>query len=247
MEPEWLPYEIAANFRRMVDEGLLDEREQAFFTDSKLKKFWIKVSKYLSGIRRADYRSNAADQLVASFIAPLASYGKTGKADNPTFKTNIRTKQKEAGLAIKKIGRLAGELATALDDLEGITRFVPDETSLLVIVERLINEGGIRKFPSYRWRVRTSDALRILESSFGEYPLTDELFKNVPGMASQKSSWVDWMREAENCLREVLDVWPGELQLQEIDWVNLAKVLIGNHISSRAVQAARRSCNAQQE
>lgn len=250
MNCDMLPDIVAANYRRMVADSSLNERERAFFTDNRLKKFWAKVGAYLSGVR-ADYRYNAASQLVAGFLSPLQSgYGETGKASNPTIKTNIRAAQNKADKAIKKIVRLAGDLATALDDLEpsalqddcvqGITRFAPDETRLLVIVKRLIDEDGLKNLPSYCGRVRTSEALRILEKSFSEYPEANELFKDVPGMASQKSTWADWMREAEENMNLTLSIWPGKLELKEVDWVNLAQVLIGEHINRNAVRSARR-------
>lgn len=245
MEPEWLPYKVAENFRRMDVEGLLDAHQRAFFTDSKLKKFWGKVDKYLSGVQ-ADYRSNAADHLVENFLTPLRfGYGETGKASRPTFKINLLEAQKKADQKIEEIAALAGKLANALEDLEKITRFVPDETSLLVIIEPLIGRDAVKNLPSYHWRGRTSEALRILEDSFGKYPKANDLFNEVPGMASQKSSWADWMREAESNIEETLGIWPGKLQLKESDWVNLAQVLIGEHITREAVQAARRSCNPQ--
>lgn len=248
MEPEWLPYEVAENFRRMDAEGFLNERTRAFFTDIRLKKFWEKVDRYLSSVqyvRRADCRSNAAGHLVGSFLTPIFfGYGETGKVDRPTFKTNLLGAQKKADQKIEEIAALAGKLATALEDLEEITRFVPDEISLLVIVEPLIGRDAVKNLPSYHGRVRTSEALRILETSFGKYPKTNEAFDEVPGMASQKSSWADWMREAESNIEETLDTWPGELQLKESDWVNLAQVLIGEHLTRGAVQAARRSHDA---
>lgn len=242
-----LPYEVQAIFDYMLADGSLSERQPLFFTDTRLVKFWRKVSDYLPKVPESR-REDAASILVGSFITPIGlGYGKTGTADQPTRKTRIREAQKKADPIIDRIADLAGELGDALEELESITSIHPCQVRLLSIVQPLIHDEAVQNLSSYWHGVRTYEALRILERKFRDYPLANDQFKDIPGLASQKATWVDWMREAESGLEDMMRFCPGKLSLSESDWVNLAQVLIGDHITRGAVQAARRSCNAQLE
>lgn len=242
-----LPCEVKVIFDYMLADGLLSAREQAFFTDMRLVKFWRKVSDYLPEVQDSR-REDAASILVGSFITPISlGYGKTGTTDQPTRKTRIREAQKKADPVIERIARLAGELGDALEELEDITSIHPCEVRFLHVVQPLIHDDAIQNLSGYWLGVRTYEALRIIERKFRDYPLAHDQFKDIPGLASQKASWVDWMREAESSLEEILRFHPCKLPLSESDWVNLAQVLIGEHISRGAVQAARSSCNPQPE
>ena len=242
-----LPYEVKVIFDYMLADGSLNERQQAFFTDKRLVKFWRKVSDYLPEVQgsRGD---DAASILVGCFITPISfGYGAVGTADKPPRKTRIRKAQKNADLIIDRIATLAGELGDALEDLEDITHIHPCQVRLLSIVQPLIHDNAVQNLSGYWHGVRTYEALRILERKFRDYPVAHDQFKDIPGLASQKSSWVDWMREAESSLEDITRFFPHKLPLSESDWVILAQVLIGDHISREAVQAARRSCNPQPE
>lgn len=240
-----LPYEVQAIFDYMLADGSLSERQPLFFTDTRLVKFWRKVSDYLPKVPESR-REDAASILVGSFITPIGlGYGKTGTADQPTRKTRIREAQKKADPIIDRIADLAGELGDALEELESITSIHPCEVRFLHVVQPLFHDEAVQNLSGYWLGVRTSEALRILERKFRDYPLANDQFKDIPGLASQKATWVDWMREAESGLEDMMRFCPGKLSLSESDWVNLAQVLIGDHITRGAVQAARRSCNAQ--
>lgn len=242
-----LPLFVKWNFERMSKEGLLSERQQAFFTDKRLTKFWGKVNNYLAEVQE-DSRDNAASMLTGGFLNPISfGYGKTGTTEQPARKNLIRTSQSKADPIIKRIARLAGELADSLEELEGITPYHPGEARLLSIVQPLVDEDVLSRMPTYYEGVRTSEAIRILQAKFEDYPKASDLFQDVPGIASQKTTWVDWMREAESNLAETLEVYPGSLLLGESDWLKLAKVLISEYISREAVQAARHSCSTQPE
>ncbi len=242
-----LPYEVQAIFDYMLADGSLSERQPLFFTDTRLVKFWRKVSDYLPKVPESR-REDAASILVGSFITPIGlGYGKTGTADQPTRKTRIREAQKKADPIIDRIADLAGELGDALEELESITSIHPCEVRFLHVVQPLFHDEAVQNLSGYWLGVRTSEALRILERKFRDYPLANDQFKDIPGLASQKATWVDWMREAESGLEDMMRFCPGKLLLSESDWINLAQVLIGDHITRGAVQAARRSCNAQLE
>lgn len=241
-----LPLLVRWNFEQMLADGSLNEREQAFFTNKRLTKFWGKVEKYLASLP-ADNRQNAASWLVGAFLTPLAfGYGDTGTRDRPTRKTRIRDAQHRADPLISRIAQLAGELADSLENLEDITRIRPCEVRLLSLVHQLIHDDAVQNLSGYWSGVRTYEALRILQTKFSEYPETNDLFKDVPGMASQKASWRDWMREAESNLADMLRVLPGDLVLEESDWLNIVNVLIGN-VPRHSMQDARRGCNVQLE
>ena len=242
-----LPYEVQAIFDYMLADGSLSERQPLFFTDTRLVKFWRKVSDYLPKVPESR-REDAASILVGSFITPIGlGYGKTGTADQPTRKTRIREAQKKADPIIDRIADLAGKLGDALEELESITSIHPCEVRFLHVVQPLFHDEAVQNLSGYWLGVRTSEALRILERKFRDYPLANDQFKDIPGLASQKATWVDWMREAESGLEDMMRFCPGKLLLSESDWINLAQVLIGDHITRGAVQAARRSCNAQLE
>jgi len=242
-----LPYEVKVIFDYMLADGLLSEREQAFFTDKRLVKFWRKVSDYLLEVQDSR-REDAASILVGSFITPISlGYGDVGTADKPTRKTRIRDAQKEADPVIDRIARLAGDLGDALEELEDITSIHPCQVRLLSIVQPLIHDDAVQNLSSYWHNVRTYEALRILEHKFRDYPLAHDQFKDIPGLASQKASWVDWIREAKSGLEDIMRFCPSKLSLSESDWVILAKVLVDKHISRERVQAALRSCNPQPE
>lgn len=242
-----LPYEVKMIFDYMLADGLLSERQQAFFTDKRLVKFWRKVSDYLPEVQDSR-REDTASILVGCFITPISfGYGDVGTVDKPTQKNRIRKAQNKADTVIDRIAKLAGELGDALVELEDITSIHPCQVRLLSIVQPLIHDDAVQNLSSYWHGVRTYEALRILEHKFRDYPLAHDQFKNIPGMASQKTSWVDWMREAESGLEDMFRFCPRKLSLSESDWVILAKVLISKYISREAVQAARRSCNPQPE
>jgi hypothetical protein len=242
-----LPYEVQAIFDYMLANGSLSERQQAFFTDTQLVKFWRKVSGYLPEVPEAR-RDDAASILVGSFIIPISfGYGDTGTVDQPTRKTRIREAQKKADLIIDRIADLAGELGDALEELESITSVHPCEVRFLHVVQSLFHDEAVQNLSGYWLGVRTYEALRILEHKFRDYPLAHDQFKGIPGLASQKATWRDWMREAERGLEDMMRFCPSKLSLSESDWVNLAQVLIGKHITRGAVQDAWRSCNPQPE
>jgi len=240
-----LPYEVQAIFDYMLADGSLSVRQQVFFTNKRLVKFWRKVDDYLSEVPEP-HREGSASALVGSFITPISfGYGDTGTADQPTRKTRIREAQKKADPIIDRIARLAGELGDALVELEEITSIHPCEVRFLHVVQPLFHDEAVQNLSGYWLGVRTYEALRILERKFRDYPLAHDQFKDIPGLASQKATWVDWMREAERGLEDMARYCPSKLSLSESDWVNLAQVLIGKHITREAVQAARRSCNPQ--
>lgn len=235
--PSWLPRYVATNFSRMVGQGLLNERERAFFTDDKLKCFWDKAGNYLTSKIHQNRCQDASDCFVATFISPLSMYAETGTADRPTPKVKIREAQKEADTLFDDAARLTGELVLVLEKLESTARCYPDEMWLMPVVRKLISEP-LTDLSSASERVRTREALMVLNEAFQKYPRSGTLFKDGPGMASQKATWRDWLREAKDNITTMLGVYPGKFEMQERDWVNLVHVLISDDIARSTLQHA---------
>ena len=242
--PDWLPDLVAQNYCLLVASGQLTERELRIFTDSRLKKFWEKVANYLSSLDHPEYLVGAAERIPGVFLAPLAFYGQTGTADRPTPKTKARERQKKVVPLITKAAELAGKLAEVLESIEETTHIHPCELRLMAIVRKLVHDENISRVASYYDGVRTSKALRAIESAWWDYPEASSIFEDVPGMTSQKSTWVDWLAEARENHGLLLRQHPGEFDLAEVDWVNLTQVLISDRISRGSVQSALRGlCN----
>ena len=244
MVDEFLPDAVAAVFNRMNTANLLNDSKRSFFTDKTLERFWGKVGVYIASLP-INSRDDAASFLVGSFLNPLDyDYHKAEiqKSGSPKlFKTNMRTAQVEADKLIFKIAKSAGKLAEELEELERTIDFPPDGINLLMIVRQLIDDPALREPPSHHSKVCMSQAIRLLESNLKAHPTSISIFNEVPGMASQKSSWVDWMREAEENIKTCLLVYPASLKFSLGDWTNLVHVIVGNHISSKAIKEARRS------
>lgn len=257
--PDWLPVLIASNYRRMLSEGVLTDKKVAFFTDEKLKRFWEKASAYLT---HENHRPPAcslvdtSDYFVGVFLAPLKMYSDVGTADRPTVKTNIRKAQRKADKLFDKAQKLAVDLAGVLDEIKGVvvsvgrdgeivrtvpvTRYYPEEiASLMAIVRKMSStDDDSPPWPAHIDRLDTSEAILCLAESLEYYPRTDDLFNDTPGMKSQKATWHDWLREVSGNIEIMLRIYPGNFELAEVDWVNLAQVLIDSSISREAVQKA---------
>lgn len=237
MNPPFLPFYVAGNFRRMVAENLLSEREKNFFTDNRLSKFWESVDEYLSDLPCVS-RSAASDFLIGSFLSPLKLYGKAGAAKNPSTKRKIRDRQNKGDKLIEKAAKQARELSATLQELKKTTTFYPDTTRFTAIAYSLLSESETKNFLSYSDGIYTYEAIDLLEKSLREYPRASDLFNDVPGMRSNKSSWCDWLSEVRANLDRLLLMYPGEFNLREADWVALSNVLVSEFISRDSIKFA---------
>lgn len=238
--PIWLPSVVGLTYQLWKERGNLTGREEAFFADPRLKEFWAKMRKHLITLEHPEFMEAAAESIPGVFLTPLEFYMRRGTREQPTPKVRIRERQKKADELIARAAKQAGELAQTLESLESTTTIYPCETRLMTIVRKLVRDTNLNHIPSYFDGVRTSDALRLLEAKLKEYPNASSIFDDVPGMASNQSSWRDWLWEAESNYQDFLRIHPGKCVLAEADWVNLAKVLIGNTVSRENVQAALR-------
>ncbi len=231
----FLPTLIELNYWRMLNGGMLDEKRKAFFVDSRLEKFWKSVDKYLGSIKCPELAPGAAQYLINCFLTPLWVYGETGTRERPTVKAERLDRQRKADKLRKSAADHARQLSAILQQLEELESDNPETMLFMGVVEPLI--GGIRNYwgelPVDVELMRTHRAIDFLEESFRDYPDTDELFSDLPGMCSNKASWRDWFRQVNYHLLNLLRNCPGELNIRETDWVKLVNVLV-NETTSRS-------------
>jgi len=234
--PPWLHFYVKYVFSSMENDGALNERERTFFTDARLKSFWVSVGKYLDVVN-PEHAESAASTLIGAFLCGVDFYGYRGTMDRPSPKVKARQRQKDADILIIKAAKLAKNLAAILYKLEQTTHVLPDDTWLMPLFRKVaidVAEPPTR-LPSHWENIRTEQLLRELGESLRAYPLTDQLFSSVPGMASRESSWRDWMREAYANIQMMLIIYPGAFTLREKHWVSIANVLIDENITRDSV------------
>ncbi|GJL73967.1 MAG: hypothetical protein NMNS02_00730 [Nitrosomonas sp.] len=233
----FLPPIVELNFRRMVAENLLNEKEKAFFTDNKLTEFWGSVDKYLNSIQHPECTENASAFLIGCFLGPLKLYGHTGTRERPSIKIDLMDRQRKADKLRKDAVDHARQLSAILQQLEELKSYNPETMLLMRVIETLIGGTGnyCGELPADVEFMRTHRAIDFLEESFRKYPDTDELFNDLPGMRSNKAGWRDWFREARYNLTLLLRIHPGELEIRQTDWKSIANVLFDETISSQSV------------
>lgn len=233
----FLPALIENNYQLMLHEGILNERQKAFFVDIRLEKFWKSVDKYLGSIKCPELAPRASLYLIYCFILPLPLYGETGTRERPIIKTERIDRQRKADELRKSAADHARQLSSILKQLEDLESDNPETMLLMYLIEPLVGGTGY-----YRGELavniglmRTSRTIDFLEKSFRDYPDTDELFSGSPGMCSNKASWRDWFREVNWYLMNLLNNCPGELNIRETDWVKLVNVLVDETTSRSSV------------
>jgi len=207
--PEWLAPDFTASFLSTHNDldcsGLLKPET---------KTVWLKLESDMEAalfrIQNIDV-ATVAGAVVGAFVSPLAfGYGETGTADRPSWKTRIRQRQREADILKEQAINLAWELADVLSDLKTKTLYLPDAA----------HEFDI-------------NALRELAEALDKHQKTKELFSEIPGMESNKSSWQDWQREAEANLKLCNRMYRGGFELTESEWDVLTKALFGKTRKAR--------------
>jgi len=242
--PPWLPYYIKSVFYYMDRDEALNARERGFFTDERLKGFWVSVGRYLDEVN-PERTPDAASSLVSGFLGGLAFYGHTGTKDRPSPKVNARERQKKADKLIAKAAQLSEQLADTLYQIEQTTHVRPCEMWFMALFRKVVIDvdDSFDRLPSHWEDIYTERVIRELGETFRAYPPTDEQFSTVPGMASRESSWKDWMRSAHASLQMMLRMYPGTFILRESHWVVIAKVLIDENITRDRVHPAFKELN----
>lgn len=222
-----LPLHIAENYNRMIAENSLNEREKTFFTDTddKLIKFWEKAGEWLE--LQDDRIIEAGEYFIGVFLTPLKLCGTAGDGNNPSPKKNTVARQRKADKLIGDAYTLADELVSVLIELEKTSPYLQYESNLLPVARRLIPPLKDIELASYYEAIRTHKAISILKDSLKNHPKTDDMFKGIAGMYSNKSSAIDWYREAKKNLASMLEMFPnGRFTLTQAEWSLLSSVLV---------------------
>jgi len=243
-DPDWLPELVKKTYFSLRDSGKLTEQEVAFFTDQRLVDFWTHIDNYLNGVESQaieklsqlnddvewhwllDRKENATGMLIGCFINGLDQYTPTKGISK---KTKIRESQKEVDILIGKASDLAIELAETLANIQQTSSYCqPDELNFLSLVSRATPADIEYGSPLNRALFTdTSDVILKLGEALRDYPRAKELFADIPGMASQKTSWRDWLYCAYDLIDECMPRYEGNipLDIREKHWVALVRTL----------------------
>lgn len=221
----------------MNAKGSLTENKKSFFLNKELKTFWVKAGKYIDEEVEIRFESTAASGFVGCFFTPLDIYDKAGTVDTPSTKTIIRTNQLKANKLIKEALVLTNHLIDKLQEVEDITGHYPAELNFLSLIESMeIDDVTLPNGSSSSWNISTVDALTKLTHGLASHPEMADIFKNSPGIIGQKSSWVDWLTEAENHICNLRKTFSGALVLTESDWTSVFCALINPSIDQKTAR-----------
>lgn len=235
-KPEFLPLGFWSIYLDMKARGVLSDRDVLLFIDERLIDFWEYVSSYTALIDQ-QWLADAESFIVGSILNPLDWYSQTGTAVRPTLKNKVRERQKKADVLFNEIAELACQLSEKLDKVSSTTNYFPDQIYLSELLQPL-TEYDLIKTDIASNRLLTANLINDLHTAFRDYPRSDRLFTDVPGMNSQKSSWRDWMAEAKQNLSLLLDMYGKVFEIREKHWLALVNVLIDKNISRTSVNAA---------
>lgn len=235
-KPEFLPLGFWSIYLDMNTRGVLSNNDVLLFIDERLTDFWEYVSSYTALINQ-QWHGGAESFMVGSILNPLDWYSQTGTADRPTLKTKLRERQRKADILFDEVAELALQLINKLEEISLLTNFAPDEMYLSELLHPFV-EHDLIKPDIANSRLLTAQLIQSLHDSFKDYPRTDSLFFDVPGMASQKSTWRDWMAEVQNNLALMHCMYGKAFELREKHWLALVNVLIDESISRSSVNAA---------
>lgn len=235
--PSWLPPLVAAHVLWQLRERPDDAALRSLAFDPRMQRFWLHVGP------RLRLTMDEISLLLGSILGPLSRYKNAGTRDRPNLKVRLRDRQKTADELLDRAAGAAADLAILLEDLESLTRYLPDEMRLLTLVRRATGMD-LDEVDSYDEGAKTAAALHRLAQALAEHPRTEGLFLEIPGMASQKASWRDWLVEVLTNLGEFERQQGVRLELREAHWVALAQVLVSPDIGRASVNSALRSFSA---
>lgn len=239
------PYAHAV-LQRCIKEPSLAEAAQKLLTAKNLKSTWARINTALDAVEPR-FLDGAASCVIGAILIPLEQYGKTGTAMRPTFKVRIKQDYAKANSHLQRAVDLLRKAANELREAQNCSSFIPDDAlSFGPLVKAVIetwNYGRAREdaMCDFYHAVRTP---RVLDMLADRLIPNDDPWADVPGMISAKASWHDWLREAVVILDETNGMYNVDFSLQEADWVQLTKVLIGGHVTREAVKTALRSPHA---
>jgi len=237
-QPSYMPNIFWPIYLDMDAREKLTLEKRNFFLNKELKNFWVKAGEYIGQLDLSCGKdSDVASWFVGCFFTPLDLYNASGTVDKPSVKTNIRNNQIEADKLIKTALTLTSDLIDVLQKVEDATGHYPEELNFLTLIESMgIDDITLPNNSSPSWKIPTIDALTKLTHGLADHPEMADIFKNSPGMIGQKSSWVDWLTEAENQICKLQESYPGTLNLTDNDWANVFCALIDPNIDAKTAR-----------
>lgn len=233
--PEWVP--LAARSLPLEE---FDERQLKLFHASELKQMWKRAATALDEVDSA-LRVDAAAAFVGSIIHPL-HFAETGTRARPTKTVKLKDRQKKADVHLRKAARQLRQAADEIRAAQKQSSYLPDSVVSFPALARLLMRVD-RKLPSYfeGGETSTANVLIYLADDIENFQTPQKLFASIPGLAGQKSSWRGWLREVVVNLAEIESCYQTDFALKEVDFVQLAHVLIGPHITRDMVHDALRN------
>ena len=187
----------------LARQGDVSPTIHALFDDPGCAGFWEAAGKHLQAMvakRRAaridswdgmSIEDSAAAEIVGALIVPVLFGHDAPGSFNRSIRAKVNKKRRTEA-AMK-----ARELAVLLKGIEG-EPMPPDGVlsalSLLRLPARIAET-----IPSYFFSIRTADALDSLAAGLETPPD----YTQAPGLASQKPTWRDWLREANANLADL--------------------------------------------
>jgi hypothetical protein len=227
-----LPFEVRAIYAVLKARGL-SAREERLFTDERLTDFWRAAHEALRKTR-LDQRSNAAHQLVAALLDPLAWIANGDERPEVSDKKPAqRCRLLEQKKRLREAAEKARELAALLDKIAAGPS-APDMSALLFVeaVLPLPNEQKLsRNLDSYYQQFSVSGALE----AFADRLDADASEPLPPWLESQKTGWRDWVRQVRHGLSQLDSAGLLRFKPRETHWHALVQVLFDDSITRDAV------------
>lgn len=245
--PGWIP--LGARFVYSDTGPYTDSRrEQAIsglFHDSGLEDFFLHLDGCLA--------SGEWEYFVGCIVDAVECVPEGGAAtrDRPDNKTRVRDKQTRASALLSKISDKARELARLLDELDELRATVPAETySCLALIESALSRNPAEvEFDRFRRSLSSyqehgfpapADLLNALANASDANPPAAQIFADDPWLASQKSTWRDFVRIVADSLSDIYVMHGVKIELREKHWLSLTRALVSPDISRSSVNAELR-------
>jgi|GEM_PF-2079034 len=175
----------------LARQGAVPAAVDTLFDDARCGAFWEAAAGHLRVmIAAGSTEDDAAAQIVGALTVPVLFGHDARGSFNRMIRRKVNMQRR------KKAAMLARELAKLLRDISR-EPMPPDGIYLLSLVPGLSNYT--QRVPSYFETYPTADALATLALGLETPPD----FAGAPGLASQKPTWRDWLREAKENLADI--------------------------------------------
>jgi hypothetical protein len=209
------------HFERAIGDGA-----RRWLLDERLKDVWERLDVWLSRVSPGR-QEDAAAYVIGALALPTWLIPERGASGAMAAEgRRIREKNKAAAGDLTKAAQALRKAADLIAAARGRTHIVPDVaiTPFHFFVNG-VPSSCLMHIPSYFWV--KPDTCEMLLGMADELEGVEPL-SIVPGFESQKSGWRDWLREAQDSLREAAEIYGGRINLREVDWFRLAEAAVGD-------------------